>query len=414
MTVSDVEYTGLPVKSDVTVVLGTKKLTEGTDYTVEFADNTRVGTATVAVEGTGNYAGTVNAQFKITAKSLSLAVVTAKDQTYTGKALKPAVAVTLDGKTIADTEYDVTYSSNINKGTATVTVTGKNNYTGSKSGTFKILAKDIEECDVSDVADVVYNGKAQTPEITVKNGDVELKSGVDYEAVYSNNTDVSTTAKKAEITITGHGNYTGQKIVSFNITKAAFADAVITGIPESEAYTGDSIILTGYEAAVSGVKLTENKDYTVSYKNNKEVGTATVIFTGAGNYEGSREMTFDIVQRNVADCQISAIPGQKWTGKPVAPAVTVKNGSVSLVSGTDYTVEYVNNTDVTDKAEAIITGQGNYTGSITVYFSISRSVVSISTATISAIPAQTYAMGAEIKPSVNVVYDGMELTEDKD
>lgn len=414
VTVSDVEYTGLPVKSDVTVVLGTKKLTEGTDYTVEFADNTSVGTATVAVEGTGNYAGTVNAQFKITAKSLSLAVVTAKDQTYTGKALKPAVAVTLDGKTIADTEYEVTYSSNINKGTATVTVTGKNNYTGSKSGTFKILAKDIEECDVSDVADVVYNGKAQTPEITVKNGDVELKSGVDYEAVYSNNTDVSTTAKKAEITITGHGNYTGQKIVSFNITKAAFADAVITGIPESEAYTGDSIILTGYEAAVSGVKLTENKDYTVSYKNNKEVGTATVIFTGAGNYEGSREMTFDIVQRNVADCQISAIPGQKWTGKPVAPAVTVKNGSVSLVSGTDYTVEYVNNTDVTDKAEAIITGQGNYTGSITVYFSISRSIVSISTATISAIPAQTYAMGAEIKPSVNVVYDGMELTEDKD
>lgn len=414
VTVSDAEYTGLPVKPDVTVVLGTKKLTEGTDYIVEFADNTSAGTATVAVEGTGNYAGTVKSQFKITAKSLSLAVVTAENQTYTGKALEPAVAVTLDGKTIADTEYDVAYSSNINKGTATVTVTGKNNYTGSKAGTFKILARDIEECDVSDVADVVYNGKAQTPEITVKNGDVELKSGVDYEAVYSNNTDVSTTAKKAEITITGHGNYTGQKIVSFNITKAAFTDAVITGIPESEAYTGDSIILTGYEVTVSDVKLTENKDYTVSYKNNKEVGTATVIFTGAGNYEGSREMTFDIVQRNVADCQISAIPGQKWTGKPVAPAVTVKNGSVSLVSGTDYTVEYANNTDVTDKAEAIITGQGNYTGSITVYFSISRSIVSISTATISAIPAQTYAMGAEIKPSVNVVYDGMELTEDKD
>ena len=145
MTVPDAQYTGLPVKPDVTVVLGTKKLTEGTDYTVEFADNTSVGTATVTVAGTGNYAGTVNAQFKITAKSLSLAVVTAKDQTYTGKALKPVVAVTLDGKTIADTEYDVTYSSNINKGTATVTVTGKNNYTGSKSGTFKILAKDIEE-----------------------------------------------------------------------------------------------------------------------------------------------------------------------------------------------------------------------------------------------------------------------------
>lgn len=49
--------------------------------------------------------------------------------------------MTLDGKTIADTEYDVTYSSNINKGTATVTVTGKNNYTGSKAGTFKILAR---------------------------------------------------------------------------------------------------------------------------------------------------------------------------------------------------------------------------------------------------------------------------------
>lgn len=414
VTVSDAAYTGQPIKPDVTVILGTKKLTEGTDYTVDYTDNTDAGTATVTVKGIGNYTGTVDTQFKITAKSLSLAVVTAADQTYTGRELTPDVTVTLDGKKIADTEYDVKYTSNVNKGTSTITVTGKHNYTGSKTGTFKILAKDISECDVSEVADVVYNGKAQTPEITVKNGDVELKNGVDYEAVYNNNTEVSTTGKKAEITITGHGNYTGQKVVSFIITRAAFADVVITGIPESEAYTGGSIVLTGYEVTAFGVKLTEDKDYTVSYKNNKEVGTATVTFTGAGNFEGSRKITFEIVQKDIADCQVTPIPGQKWTGREITPEVTVKNGSVLLVKGTDYTVEYSGNIDVTDKAEVKITGQGNYTGSTTVYFSISRSVVSISTATVSAIPAQTYAMGAEIKPAVNVVYDGMELAEGKD
>ncbi|WP_322154956.1 BspA family leucine-rich repeat surface protein [Paratractidigestivibacter sp.] len=74
---------------------------------------------------------------------ISGAKVTVAAQTYTGSALTPAVTVTLGGKVLsAGTDYDVKYANNVNVGTATVTVMGKGNYTGTAWGTFKITKKD--------------------------------------------------------------------------------------------------------------------------------------------------------------------------------------------------------------------------------------------------------------------------------
>ena len=119
LTVADQTYTGAALKPAVTVYLGQTKLIEGTDYTVGYADNTDAGTATVTVKGMGNYAGTVKTTFKIAARSISAAKITVADQVYTGAPLTPEITVTLGGKQIADTEYDVDYSGNTDKGTAT-------------------------------------------------------------------------------------------------------------------------------------------------------------------------------------------------------------------------------------------------------------------------------------------------------
>ena len=71
--------------------------------------------------------------------SVASATITVANQTYTGKARTPNPVVKVGGKTLAKgTDYTVSYKNNTNVGTATVTITGKGNYTGTKSATFKI------------------------------------------------------------------------------------------------------------------------------------------------------------------------------------------------------------------------------------------------------------------------------------
>ena len=133
-------YTGSAIEPTVTVNVGKKTLTAGTDYTVTYKDNTNVGTAKVIVTGKGNYTGSVEAKFNITAKALTASMV--RDiaaQTYTGSPIVPELTVK-DGETALskDTDYTVKYQNNLNAGTATVTLTGKGNYSDSVSKTFTI------------------------------------------------------------------------------------------------------------------------------------------------------------------------------------------------------------------------------------------------------------------------------------
>ncbi|MBQ1390389.1 MAG: InlB B-repeat-containing protein, partial [Firmicutes bacterium] len=173
VTVSNAVYNGTAQKPAV-VKDGTKTLKEGTDYTATYKANTDVGTATVTVTGKGAYSGTVTKTFKITAANVKTATVsglTAK--TYNGTMQKPAPAVkmTLSGKTVtlkSGTDYTVTYKNNKNAGTATVTVTGKGNFTGSKSATFKINAANIKNATIGAVKDQIFDGNAKTPAPAVK------------------------------------------------------------------------------------------------------------------------------------------------------------------------------------------------------------------------------------------------------
>jgi hypothetical protein len=131
-----------------------------TDYSVSGNTGTNVGTYTVTVTATGNnYQGTLNKDFTISAANASLFDVTLGTTTYTydGTEKQPTVTVK-DGETVltANTDYTVAYTNNQNAGTATVTVTGKGNYSGTKEATFTIvkMAFAIEAEDAENGRDV--------------------------------------------------------------------------------------------------------------------------------------------------------------------------------------------------------------------------------------------------------------------
>ena len=222
LTISDISaqsYTGTAIEPDITVTCGTKTLVRNTDYTVQYSDNTNVGTATVTVTGIGNYSGTGSKTFQITAKSLdNVNIGSISDKTYTGSVINPSVTVKDGTKTLkADTDYTLSYSNNTAVGTATVTITGKGNYSGTRTTTFNIVAANASGFVVNKIGDQDYTGSAITPAVTVKFGSKTMVKDKDYVIVYSDNTNPGT----ATITIVGTGNFTGTKVVTFNIVGKA-------------------------------------------------------------------------------------------------------------------------------------------------------------------------------------------------
>ena len=384
---TDAVYTGQAITQAPTVKLGTKTLKAGTDYTVSYANNVAVGTATVTVTGKGNYVGTVTGTFKITPVSIEGATVTGiKNKTYTGKAITQAPTVQLSSASSSvtlksGTDYTLSYTNNTAVGTATVKITGKGNYSGTISKTFKITAASIESAEVSGVVDKVYTGQAVTQALTVKRGGVTLKSGTDYTVSYTNNTAVGT----ASMTITGKGNFSGTVSKTFKITAASIESATVTGI-KNKTYTGKAITQSP-TVQLSGVTLKSGTDYTVSYSNNTAVGTATVKITGKGNYSGTISKTFKITAASIESAEISGVVDKVYTGQAVTQALTVKWGSVTLKEGTDYTVSYLNNT-VVGTATVTVTGKGNFKDAISQTFEITPAP--IEGATVTGIKNKTY------------------------
>ena len=149
-TISDIDspvgYTGTAYEPEVTVTFNGTELALDTDYTVAYTNNVNAGEATVTITGTGtHFKGSVEKHFTITAADLSgCTFAPIADVTYNTTAHTPEVTVAISGRTLeADKDYTVSYASNVNAGTATVTVTGKGNFTGSANTTFTIAKADL-------------------------------------------------------------------------------------------------------------------------------------------------------------------------------------------------------------------------------------------------------------------------------
>lgn len=140
------------------------------------------------------------------------------NQKYTGLAIKPNVSVTVGGEKLSrGSDFTVKYYDNINIGTASVRVSGANDYKMfSSTVNFTIITRDISEAFVYSIDEQEYTGSAVTPSLTVTYSGRTLREGKDYTVQYSNNTSAGT----AKATIKGCGNFSGTNTVNFTISES--------------------------------------------------------------------------------------------------------------------------------------------------------------------------------------------------
>ncbi len=229
----------------------------------------------------------------------SVTVSGISNKTYTGKAITQALTVTLEDKALqSGTDYTISYANNVNAGTATLTITGTGSYTGSLKKTFAI-AKANQTITAYDVTKTTANTVFSLGAKTSGKGQLSYKSGnTKIVTVDSAGKVTIKGAGKATITITASatGNY-NQATKTINVTvtapaKKSLAKALISGIIV-KTYTGKNLTQK-LTVKLGSRTLKAGTDYTVSYKNNKNAGTATITITGKGNYKDTTTATFKI------------------------------------------------------------------------------------------------------------------------
>ena len=404
ITLSSTSYTynGSSKTPAVTVTDGTKTLVSGTDYSVKYTNNINTGTAKVTVTGMGNYKDSVEKTFTIDQKSLSNAEVNLSSSSYVfnGKAKKPTVTVTLGTKTlISGTDYSVKYTNNINAGTAKVTVTGTGNYKDSAYINFAITPKNISGMTFNvEPQTMTYNGTAQKPNVSVADSDKTLVKDTDYTVSVSNNINAGT----ANISFKGKNNYTGTVKKTFVISPKSVKTLTIKLSSTQYTYDGKPKLPT--VTITDGTEtLSQDTDYTISYKNNTNAGTASVIITGTGNYNSTVTKSFTIAsqtQQELNGRMVTINPSNfVYDHKVHRPYVKVIDGKTTLKEETDYTISYTGTVNA-GQGNVIVKGIGKYTGTVTKTFTISaKSVQGIQ---VSAEKNSYIATGSAIRPAVSV------------
>ena len=392
--VADQTYTGSLIAPNVTVTCNDVELVKDTDYTVSYSNNKNVGTATISITGIGDYTGTIKKNFNIVARGISDTTIgSIPNQTYTGNSISALPVITYNGATLTkDVDYTLSYSNNINVGTATITITGKGNFKGTTSKTFSISARAMTDTSVANVSSQTYTGNVISPLPTITYNNKTLKKDTDYTLSYSDNINVGT----ATITITGKGNFTGTTSKTFSISARAMSATSVANI-SSQTYTGN-VISPLPTITYNNKTLKKDTDYTLSYSDNINVGTATITITGKGNFAGTTSKTFSISARAMSDTSVANISSQTYTGNVISPLPTITYNNKTLKKDTDYTLSYSDNINV-GTATITITGKGNFTGMTSTTFIITQK--SAEKLNISEIANQIYT-GKEIKPNIVV------------
>ena len=159
-------------------------------------------------------------------------------------------------------------------------------------------------------------------------------------------------------------------------------DLADTEIAELRSYTYSG---TARKPAVTitkdGAALVKGTDFTVSYKNNINAGTAQAVIKGKGNYSGTVTKTFKINAKKVTPKVTLKAAAYVFNGKVKTPSVTVKAGTVTLVKGTDYTVTYASGRKNVGTYKVTVKLKGNYSGSKAVSFKINPKGTTLSTVT---------------------------------
>ncbi len=400
------------------------------------------------------------------------------DQVYTGSAIKPVVQVYdsvsyEDGsreliELVLNKDYTVSYKNtrNVNlegKAVPTITVRGKGNYAGTESVLFNIVPKALTDTDiVADDMTVAYSGRViKSVPVIYRNGK-KLVRNTDYTVSYpQTGTGAYQTAGTYPILVKGKGGYTGTVTVYETITQNVLMSKVSVAKIPNQAYRnelvdkeqGIGIMPENLKVTYKKEVLTESKDggmtgdYTVSYKNNTAVGTATATITaveGSG-FSGSKSITYKIVGTSLARAKVEGLENKEYTGTeadvkqdPSSYTLTL-NGNILTesedggVTG-DYVVSYSNLTKA-GTATILFKGINEYTGQIKKSYKITAYNISPDESGRNpAIEMQYYTQDApdqrkEIenlsdietpymkggsKPGVTLTFNGIELQPGKD
>ena len=207
----------------------------------------------------------------------------------------------------------------------------------------------------SSTSGAVLTYKSTTPSICTvdKNGNVTaLKTGTGY----------------VTVTASANGYDSVSKDVKIVVSKKSLNNGLLTLSETSYVYDG-TYKKPAATVTFDGKVLQAGKDYAISYRNNLNVGVATVIATGMGDYTGYTSKNFTITKCAMAGGTVSVASSVSFTGSNITPSVTVKVAGRTLTSGTDYTVSYSNNKNV-GTSNVYVYGKGNYSGSLSAKFDI--------------------------------------------
>ena len=409
-----------------------KKLKAGKDYTVEYSTKNfkDVGTIDVTITGIGNYTGTVTRTYKITPKSVT---VTAEDKTKvfgeTDPKLTAKVAGTLGNDTV---EYTLSRETGEAAGKYEITVKGdklQGNYTVTYvAGTLTITSQSIDPgtdpekpnpdytgAKVNSPKDSVYDGKDHKWSPTVTDKSKKLELGKDYTVEYS--TSDFTNVGTIKVTITGIGNYSGTVKRSYKVTPKEYT---VTTDSATKTYSGTALTAGG---KVEGIVSGETVEFTTT-------GSQTEVGTSKNTYElvwkSAKATNYTLAKESIGKLTVKAksiVPDDKDNPESEKTGITVNEPSDSkydgkehkevltvtdtktgkeLVAGTDYSVTYSSDLVNAGTVKVTVAGLGNYSGSFTKTYKITKRSVTLTSATVS----KVYDGSALTNTSISVSGDG--------
>ena len=410
-------------------------LVEGTDYTLTYSgDLINVGTVTITVKGIGNYTGEFTKTYQILPREYTVTTNT-DSKVYDGNPLTAGGTVNNLVKdetvnlTMTGSQTDVGTSDN----TYELNWTGsakESNYTHGKDsiGTLTVTKQSIapdpehpetyKEVTITSPSDEVYDGKEHKwiPTVTDKEEN-ELVAKTDYKVTYST-TDFTNVTGTITVTITGIGNYTGKATRTYSITPKTYT---VTTESDSKVYDGTALTAGG---KVSGIVRGETVEFTIT-------GSQTSVGTSDNTYEldwtgSAKESNYTHGKDSIGTLTVKAksivpdgpnTPDEKKTGITVSDpsdskydgkehreVLTVQDTKTDkkLVAEKDYSVTYSDDLVNAGTVTITIEGIGNYTGSFTKTYEITKRSVTLTSATAS----KTYDGQALTSTSITVSGDG--------
>ena len=370
------KYTGEIIYPLVEVIHNSKKLENKKDYIFDvrttkniLKDAVDAGTYNILITGVGNYTGTRTIKLYVTKGTMieEVEFTPIEPQSYTGKAIKPDLVMTYEGRQLKPgADYSVQYKNNKEAGIATVIITGKGDFAGVREETFEITGISMLDTDIYDLQEsYYYTGSAIKPTLRIYysrgSSDVALstllKLNTDYQVTYENNKEVGL----ATITIKGKGKYCGTIVQNFEIIQYDFNSEDGNLRISSEPVV--PFVKGGCKPEVKvlyyGNALKEGRDYTLKYTNISEAGNTekqpTITITGIGNYTGVLTRNFVINAQDITKLEVYA-PDKVYSRNKeksyhvTFPTVYDLDGS-TLKRGVDYKTtgyQYKNRTVLED------------------------------------------------------------------